>query len=131
VPDQPQKLQLSFTGEAPTDATGLVHEWTTMERARRAAMGLALMWGLAGVSRFIPVIDRFLVPAFLLLGPVFAVFQFTEARRLISVQGRCPRCKVDREFALELRFNGPRSFTCDACKSLIEIRLSTNESAAK
>ena len=119
--DATQKLHLSFPGETTTTAVGTVHEWTTLERARRAAMALGLMWGLAGVSIFLPILHFVLVPGFLLLGPVIAILQFTEQKRLKSMKGSCPRCKVERDFPLELRFNGKRSFTCDGCGNLIEL----------
>ncbi len=114
-------LKLSFPGETPTTANGIVYEWSMIERVRRAVMGLGLMWGLAGVSIFFPILHWLLVPSFLLLGPAVALFQFTEVKRLKSMKGSCPRCKVERDFPLELRFNGKRSFTCDGCGNLIEL----------
>ena len=121
MPDQTQHLQLSFPGEPTTTAVGQVHEWSTFERVRRGVMTLGLLWGLAGVSIFLPILHFVLVPGFLLLGPAIALFQFTEQKRLKSMKGACPRCKVERDFPLELRFNGKRSFTCDGCGNLIEL----------
>ena len=37
------------------------------------------------------------------------------------MKGSCPRCKIDREFAMDLRFNGRRTFSCDGCGNLIEL----------
>lgn len=117
--EQSLRVRLSFPGEPATTATATVHEWTPLERARRTVFGLGLMWGLAGVSIFLPILHFVLVPGFLLAGPLVAILQFTETRRIKSMKGSCPRCKVDRDFPLELRFNGKRSFTCDGCGNLI------------
>ena len=117
--DHALTLRLSFPGEQPTTATAQVHEWSSLERVRRTVFGLALMWLLAGVSLFLPILHFVLVPGFLIAGPVLAIVRGTEARRLQSMKGSCPRCKVEREFPLGLRFNGKRTFTCDGCGNLI------------
>jgi len=122
VSDQSLMLRLSFPGEKPTVANAVVYEWSMLERVMRAAIGLALGWLGAGIAVFFPIVHWVLVPSLLVGAPVFAIVRFTEARRLKSMKGSCPRCKVEREFPkLELRFNGPRSFTCDGCGNLIEL----------
>ncbi len=115
-------LQLSFPGEPPTVASAVVYEWSMFERVKRAVIGLALGWLAAGLAVFFPVVHWVLVPSLLLGAPVFALLRFTEARRLKSMTGSCPRCKRQRTFEkLELRFNGKRSFTCDECGNLVEL----------
>src|SRR5437899_310785 len=108
-------LRLKFPGEPSTTATAQVHEWSSLERIKRTVFGLGLMWMLAGFSIFLPILHFVLVPGFLVAGPVVAIIRFTEGKRLQSMKGACPRCKVDRDFPLGLRFNGPRTFTCDGC----------------
>ncbi|MBL8950350.1 MAG: hypothetical protein JNK82_06215 [Myxococcaceae bacterium] len=120
--DRTVTLKLSFPGEPPTTVSAVVHEWSMFDRVKRAALGLALGWCAAGLAVFLPVVHFVLVPALLVGAPAFAMLRFTEARRLKSMKGSCPRCKKDREFQhLELRFNGPRSFTCDECGNLIAL----------
>lgn len=114
-------LRLSFPGEQPTTAAGAVHEWTRLERAQRAVIGLALTWLAAGLFLPFPILHLVMPPGLLLAGPLVALFRGTETRRLVEMRGACPRCKHDRVFQLGLRFNGKRQFTCDGCGNLITL----------
>lgn len=121
--DSTQKLHLSFPGEPTTTALGTVHEWSTLDRVRRAVLGGGLMWciGAVFIIPFVPILHFVLAFSFFAAGPIVAVVRFTEVRRLVSMHGSCPRCKVDRDFPLGIRFNGARSFTCDGCGNLIAL----------
>ena len=121
--DSTKSVRMSFPGEPPTVAKAVVHEWSMFERFKRAALGLSVMWLLGGASVFFPILHWVLVPAFFILGPVAGVMRFTEQQQLVSMHGSCPRCKVERDYELRLRFNGKRTFTCDGCGNLIEIEL--------
>ncbi|MBK7857526.1 MAG: hypothetical protein IPJ65_02650 [Archangiaceae bacterium] len=120
--DRTLDLRLSFPGEEPTRAVGQGHEWTMFERVRRGALGMALCWVGAGISIFMPILHFVLVPGLIVAGPIFGALQLSEKMRLRKIKGSCPRCKVEREYQLSLRFNGPRSFTCDGCGNLIELQ---------
>jgi hypothetical protein len=121
--DETLMLRLSFPGEKPTTATAMVRAWSMFDRVKRTVIGLVLTWLAAGVAIFFPILHWVLVPGLLLAGPVVAIFRFTEQKQLMSMKGSCPRCKVDRDFPLGgLRFNGPRTFTCDGCGNLIELQ---------
>ena len=118
---QPISLRLSFPGEPPTTATGAVHTWTVLERVGRTVLGLGATW-LAGVLFiFFPIVHWVAVPACVIAGPIIAILRGTEERRLVEMNGSCPRCKKERVFKLGLRFNGKRSFTCGDCGNLIEM----------
>ena len=119
--DQNHPLKLTFPGEPNTTALGVVHEWTTFERVKRTVLGGGLMWciGAVFIIPFVPILHFVLALSFFVAGPIVAVVRFTELRRLVSMHGSCPRCKVERDFKLGLRFNGPRTFTCDGCGNLI------------
>lgn len=130
--DVTQNLQLSFPGEKTTTAIGTVHEWSTVDRVRRAVLGGGLMWciGAVFIIPFVPILHFVLAFSFFIAGPIVAVVRFTEARRLVSMHGSCPRCKVERDFALGIRFNAKRTFTCDGCGNLIELEPAPDAPAA-
>ena len=119
--EQTLSLKLTFPGEQPTVATAKAREWTMLERVRRAIFGMALCWIGAGLFLPIPGVHLVLPPLLLLAGPVLFYFRISEKLRLTSMKGSCPRCKVERDFELDLRFTGKRSFTCDGCGNLIEM----------
>jgi hypothetical protein len=121
VSDRTIAVKLSFPGETTTEGQAEVRDWSAFERFKRAAIGLSLAWVAAGVAIFLPILHFVLVPSLLLGGPIFAIFRGTEAARLKSLKGACPRCKVDRVFELGVRHLKKRTFTCDGCGNLIEI----------
>ena len=49
-------------------ATGAVHEWSMLERVGRSLLGLGMMWGLAWVCVFLPILHFVLVPSFVVAG---------------------------------------------------------------
>jgi hypothetical protein len=114
-------MKLSFPGEPATVGQALVYDWSGFERFKRAAIGLALAWLGAGAAIFMPILHFVLVPSLILGGPLVAIFRGSEAARLKSLKGACPRCKVDRVFELGLRHLKKRTFTCDGCGNLIDI----------
>jgi hypothetical protein len=114
-------VKLTFPGESPTECEATVRDWSVLDRARRAAFGLAFFWILAGIFLPIPPIHWVLVPACLLAGPIFALMRGTEKTRLEGIKGSCPRCKVDRTFPLSTRYSKKGSFSCDQCGNLIEL----------
>ena len=121
--DVTNMVRMSFAGEKPTIAKAVLHEWSMFDRVKRAVLGFSVMWLLGGVSVFFPIVHWVLVPGFFVLGPVVGILRFTEERELVSMHGSCPRCKVERDYQLRLRFNGKRSFTCDGCGNLIDIEI--------
>lgn len=132
MPAHAVTLQLAFPGEKPTTAIGQVYEWSTVERAKRTVLGGGLMWCLAAVFiiPFVPILHFVLAISFFIAGPIVAAVRLTEGRRLVSMHGACPRCKVERDFTLGLRFNGPRTFTCDGCGNLIQLEKQASPSEA-
>ena len=123
-------MRLAFPGEKPTTATAQVRAWSYVERVGRGAVGLIVTWVAACAAIFFPVVHWVLVRSLALAGPFVGIFRLTEQKRLMSLHGSCPRCKVDRDYKLGIRFNGPRSFTCDGCGNLIELEQVKQETVA-
>jgi hypothetical protein len=84
-------------------------------RLRRAAAGLAIWWGAAIASVFIPVAHFFLVPGFVLFG------LFTLARRLrtpdivVAAHGACPDCGAEQDLDILGPWSESRDVSCREC----------------
>ncbi len=104
------------------DSTPGVATVTTFDRAegiRRAVKGLAVAWGAAVVSIFIPVAHFLLVPGFALAG----VFVFTKRIRMRevaeSIHGTCPNCGHEQDFNPSGDWHLPMHLTCANCSRLL------------
>ncbi len=110
-----------LTGYGKNSTTG-VATVTTFERAerfRRAVKGLAVAWGAALVSFFIPIAHLLLVPGFVLTG-VFVFTKRTRARDVTeSIHGTCPNCGHEQDFDSSSDWHLPRHLTCANCSRLL------------
>ena len=90
-------------------------------RFARVLGGLGMFWGLGLVSVFIPIAHFVLVPTFVLGGIAMALVRAREDRRLILLQGACPRCGAAQEFRPAGRFADGRSFDCPKCHGTLTL----------
>ncbi len=79
----------------------LITTYTPQERTARAIKILAIMWGLAVVTLFIPLAHFILVPGFLIAGPVIAYKRYQMAEHPSSADGHCPTCNQPSSIHLE------------------------------
>ena len=89
-------------------------------RAVRSAKGLAIAWGLAVVSVFIPIANFVLVPAFLIAGPIVAHWRYRQAAVRLGGVAKCPDCGA------ALRISGgpatwPLHEGCTACGAVVDV----------
>ena len=112
---------LRFWDLEPTPGTAVVMERTVSERVLRSLAALGVAWLLAAVSILIPVAHFILVPGFILGGLIFAYLRLQESQTLVSVSGRCPRCKEEQMIAAGFRFDPPGKVECPGCRNDIEV----------
>jgi hypothetical protein len=93
-------------------------------RAARAVGVLAACWALAFVAVFLPILHFVLVPAFLVAGPVLAVWRLREGRRLAGIRGACPRCGVSQEFRPGGACRARRVIDCPLCHTDLTLEVS-------
>ncbi len=91
------------------------------DRTRRALLRLAMFWGMAGVSLFIPLAHFVLVPGFLIAGPVVAVMVYRSKQARDHVEGRCPVCGEGITIKLEAKDEIPKWTYCPACNAALQI----------
>ncbi len=94
---------------------------TSAERLQRSAGALLLCWLLAGITLFIPIAHFFLVPMFLIAGPVlfFMRYRVTELKQ--GVAGHCPECSQMVTFELEATDKLPKWTYCPSCNKSVHL----------
>lgn len=94
--------------------------WTKRERTARAVKSLAGVWALAAFSILVPVLHFFLVPGFLLAGPLLATFLYRQHSTVSGGNGTCPACGKPFEI-VKARDEWPLRDICNACHEHVRI----------
>lgn len=104
-----------------------VQTWTSSQRRIRALKSLALWWGLAFVSIFIPILHFVLVPVFLGAGLIIPCVVLGKNSVILGGQGTCPYCS--RPFRIARSANRwPLQDICEFCHRHVRIE---RQSASK
>ncbi len=114
-----EQFVLTGYGDSTTAGEATVVHFDRAERVARAGKGLAMAWGAALASVFIPVAHFLLVPGFLLTG--LAVFVKRTRRRAVvdTVRGSCPDCRHEQAFDTSSVWHLPMHLTCANCHRLL------------
>lgn len=107
----------------PTSAEATVADWTMLERLRRAAVGMAISWSLAGVSIMIPGLHFILPPVLILAGPIVFIVRFVVSSSFVEVNGVCPRCKEPRKLPTSGKVADETNVFCDGCGNQLTMRV--------
>ncbi|MBC7692325.1 MAG: hypothetical protein H7222_11225 [Methylotenera sp.] len=94
--------------------------WDQKERMRRALKLLALLWGIGIFCVILPLVHFFLVPSFLIAGPIAASIVYAKDRMILGGKGLCPHCKQDLPIA-KTQDQWPISDLCTVCQSALSI----------
>ena len=116
---QTEKFVLTGYGSSTTAGEATVVHFDGRERMARAGKGLAMAWGAALVSVFIPVAHFLLVPGFFLAGLVVFVKKMRRSVVVDSVHGTCPDCKHEQAFDASTGWHLPMHLTCANCSRLL------------
>ncbi len=114
-----EEFVLTGYGATTTSGEATVLHFDRAERIARAGKALAMAWGAALVSVFIPVAHFLLVPGFFLAGLV--VFVKRMRRRVVvdTVRGACPDCEHEQRFDAPGAWRLPVHLTCANCHRLL------------
>jgi endogenous inhibitor of DNA gyrase (YacG/DUF329 family) len=113
--------RLSAFGAPPTPAIVTTEEVSPGARVRRAMTGLAACWLAAGVAVFLPVLHLVLVPTLVVGGIAAAVVLGRQARRVLDVQGTCPRCLKEVAFEAGGHLRPTRLVNCPRCHTNVTL----------
>jgi hypothetical protein len=83
-------------------------------RRKRAVIALCICWGLAIASLPILFLHFFLVPAFLLAGPIFYALRMRESDLILGGIVPCPRCSADNRLGVQAE-DWPLGMRCEQC----------------
>ena len=115
--------QLTGYSPKPSSATATIRSFEKPERVRRALKGLAIFWGAAIGSVFIPVAHFLLVPSFALYG-AYTFFDRLGAEQVVTAaEGICPDCGRSQQLdtGVGARWQVPTEVACRYCQRALRV----------
>jgi hypothetical protein len=109
------RYQLSGYSDHKAEATIRIRSFDRPGRIKRAAAGLAMWWGAAVASVFIPVAHFFLVPGFLIFGLVMFVRRLKTTDLVVAAHGTCPDCGAEQDLDMLGPWDESRDVICREC----------------
>lgn len=137
LPELPEKIAhkgtevpVRLVGSEPEQRTqGIVRmqHWNDSERTTRAMIRLAIFWGVAIPSVFIPGVHFCLTPALFVGGPIAAWLAYRQHAAVLGGVGSCPHCQ--EPVVLDKHPDEwPMQATCDACSAVSSVEKAAPES---
>ncbi len=119
--EQTRPIIISNSGGEQT--TGTLHYlvYTQQELMVRAWKALGLFWGLAVITVFIPIAHFFLVPGFLIAGPVVAYSRYRAKDTMERANGKCPTGDEETAIPLEASDQLPKWTYCSANNDPVQL----------
>jgi len=110
-------------GNESDSCVGELHStrFASGERMARAAKVLAVAWLLALITAFIPIAHFFLVPLFLIAGPVMAFMKYKAETVLEKANGSCPECSKAIDIVLDPADKLPKRTYCPDCNKPLQL----------
>jgi len=110
-------------GSESDTSVGELHSsrFSSAERMARAGKVLAIAWLLALITAFIPIAHFFLVPLFLIAGPVMAFMKYKAETILENAHGTCPECSKAVEINLDPAEKLPKRTYCPDCNKPLQL----------
>lgn len=96
-------------------------QYSSGERMGRAVKVLLICLVLALITAFIPIAHFFLVPLFLIAGPVMAVMKYKQDSALEKAEGECPECGERVDIELEPTDKLPKRTYCPSCNKPLQL----------
>lgn len=125
MPDRNVTVTLESSGGKRNSASGVLHLYSTGERALRTVLWLVAGLTAAAVLIPVPVVHLLGIPAVLILGIVFASRQLAAVARLQPLSLDCPNCNARNRVGGGL---GVRKgvdavdINCDSCRRGLTLR---------
>lgn len=119
--DRPQSAVMErryrLTGYSDREGEALLQlrSFDSPARVKRAVAALAVWWGAAFLSLFIPVAHFLLVPGFLMFGLVTFVRRLKTSAVVVKARGTCPDCGAEQDLDILGSWSESRDVTCRQC----------------
>lgn len=113
-------VRIAERSTPPVGVSLPVEDLSTAQRMSRGLNGALLIWAMALVALFIPLLHFVLVPALLVAGPLVGFARFRRRARIGPGDFGCPACgsKVVLEGAV---FGWPAHSHCGGCGGRLEL----------
>lgn len=110
-------------GNDSGEAVGELHTSTfsSAERMTRAGKLLGVAWLLALITAFIPIAHFFLVPLFLIAGPVMGFMKYKAETVMEKAHGVCPECSKAVDISLDPADKLPKHTYCPDCNKPLQL----------
>lgn len=95
--------------------------FSSSERMGRAGKILAICWLLALITLFIPLAHFFLVPLFLIAGPVMGFMKYKAETVMEKALGVCPECSAAVDITLDPADKLPKRTYCPDCNKPLQL----------
>ncbi len=118
---QTRPIIISNSEGEQTKGTLHYQVYSKQEQMGRAWKALGLFWGLAVVTVFIPIAHFFLVPGFLIAGPIVAYSRYRAVEAVERASGECPTCHEEMSVSLEASDKLPKWTYCSANNDPIQL----------
>lgn len=117
---QKTAIQATSNSDRIEYGTAEIHSFSPQAVLAKSLKMLALFWGIALLSVFLPVVHFVLVPLFFILGMVFA-FRARKLRfEIVSGEVLCPNCKAQVTIK-NASCAVDHKDICQSCASVIKI----------
>ena len=120
------QVSLVASDASAVTETGMLQQYSSIDRIRRAAIVLVVAVLLAASLIPIPIVHLLGVPMMLIAGFVFAGRQLSITCRLKPVRIRCPRCNAVNRVGGGLGYRGvaePIERMCEECRRVLQVRV--------
>ncbi len=119
----PESETIGIKGCDTETHPGTLHSicYSPSERSRRAGKLLAICWGVALITLFIPFAHFFLVPIFLIAGPIAAYSRYNLTKATERATGICPVCQQEITISLDPTDKIPKHTYCPACNKPLQL----------
>lgn len=118
-----QRIRVLLTEPRSEKCTGgeiRVQRWDKRERTTRAFKMGGLCWGAAMISVILPLLHFFLVPAFIIAGPIVVFILIGQESVIVGGEGNCPNCTALLPIS-RASYQLPLTELCTSCQRSVTV----------
>jgi len=117
---QTQTVVIKYSDSSPTSGEVEVQLHNKNQRLISCIKFWGICWLLAVVSIFLPILHFFLVPTFILAGPLVGLYKYGQKGTVLGGVGKCPACQADLKIE-KGNLKWPLEELCTSCRRAVKI----------